>query len=49
MTRILSHLRPLRYEEVFGAIDPPIRSSGAMLAPDRLRFEVRSTAKTTWS
>ncbi|MBW3578321.1 MAG: copper resistance protein CopC/CopD [Actinobacteria bacterium] len=47
MARVMGDLRSLRYEEVFGPTDPPIRSSAAMVAPDRLRFEVHTYDRVT--
>ncbi len=47
MARVMGDLRSLRYEEVFGPTEPPIRSSAAMVAPDRLRFEVHTYDRVT--
>lgn len=47
MTAAMERLRSLRYEEVFGPTDPPIRSTAAMVAPDRMRFEVRTYHRVT--
>ncbi|HEX2027241.1 MAG TPA: copper resistance protein CopC [Nitriliruptorales bacterium] len=47
MASAMDQLRSLRYEEVFGPVDPPIRSDAALVAPDRLRFEVHTFDRTT--
>ena len=47
MSDKMSGLQSVAYEEVFGPADPPIRSSAAMVAPDRMRFEVHTNDRLT--
>ncbi len=47
MGAAMDELDSLRYEETFGPADPPIRSDAALVAPDRLRFEVHPFDRTT--
>ncbi len=47
MVAAMDRLQTLRYEEVFGPTDPPIRSTATLVAPDRLRFEVHTHDRVT--
>ncbi|MBW3579372.1 MAG: copper resistance protein CopC/CopD, partial [Actinobacteria bacterium] len=47
MAAAMEELDSLRYEETFGPADPPIRSDAALVAPNRLRFEVHTYGRTT--
>ena len=47
MSETMSALDSVRYEEVFGPADPPVRSTAAMVAPDRMRFETHTNSRVT--
>ena len=47
MSETMGALESVAYEEVFGPADPPVRSSAAMVAPDRMRFEVHTNDRLT--
>ena len=47
MSQTMGDLASVAYEEVFGPADPPVRSSAAIVAPDRMRFEVHTNDRLT--
>lgn len=44
LTERMSRLTSLRYQEVLGPADPPIRSTVEMVAPDRIRVVIANSA-----